>query len=246
MPTPLSIDKPSFSCYNNCVIAQKYSFLFVQVYKSADSSKNFPKKCYDPGVNRNYIVKGGKSMKDEKIVEMFLARDENAIRETEAKYGDFCHYIMRNYLSSREDREECINDSMLVLWNSIPPEEPKSLFAYLSRIVRNLALARSRSNCAWKRGGQVQIVNDEILMLMDDGTDLASDYEAKRAGDVINAFLERASKRERAIFVMRYWHNESYPQICARMGLTEGNVKMILSRMRKKLKEELGKEGIII
>ena len=185
-------------------------------------------------------------MKDELIIEKFLARDENAIRETQERYGDFCHYIAGNYLSSREDREECINDSMLALWNTIPPEKPKSLFAYLSRIVRNLALARCRSNNAWKRGGQAQFVSDEILALMDDGTDLASDYEAKRAGEVINAFLERSGKRERALFVMRYWHNESYPQIAARTGLTEGNVKMILSRMRKRLKEELGKEGIIV
>ena len=185
-------------------------------------------------------------MKDEKIVEMFWERDENAIRETEKKYGAFCHYLAENYLSSREDREECINDAMLALWNNIPPERPKSLFAYLSGILRRISKHRARSNNAWKRGGQVQIVNDEFLMLIDDGHDLASDYEAKRTGEIINAFLETVSQPERSVFVMRFIFNESYPRICARTGFTEGKVKMMLTRLRKKLREELGKEGIIV
>jgi len=120
-------------------------------------------------------------MKDERIVEMYWERNEDAIRETEKKYGDYCHYLAENFLSSREDREECINDAMLALWNNIPPERPKSLFAYLSGIIRKLSAERSRSNNAWKRGGQVQIVSDEFLMMLDDGSDLAADYEAKRA-----------------------------------------------------------------
>lgn len=185
-------------------------------------------------------------MKDERIVELFRARDEEAIRKTEEKYTAYCHHIAGNYLESREDREECINDAMLALWNSIPPEEPKSLFAYLSKIVRNLALQRLRANNRLKRGGGMQEVSDEILALVDDGSDLPSDFEAKRAGEVINAFLERSGKEERAVFVMRYFHGEAYPHICARMGFTEGKVKMMLTRMRKRLKEELRKEGIIV
>lgn len=185
-------------------------------------------------------------MKDDKIVEMYWERNEDAIRETEKKYGDYCHYLAENYLSSREDREECINDAMLALWNNIPPEKPKSLFAYLSGIIRNLSAERSRSNNAWKRGGQVQIVSDEFLMMLDDGSDLASDYEAKRAGEIMNKVLEKSSAGDRTIFVMRFWLNESYRNICARTGFTEGKVKVTISRMRNKLREALKEEGIIV
>lgn len=185
-------------------------------------------------------------MKDERIVEMFWERDENAIRETEKKYGNFCHYLAENYLSSREDREECINDTMLALWNNIPPEKPKSFFAYLSGIIRKISLERSRSNNAWKRGGQVQFVSDEILMMLDDGSNLAADYESKRAGDVLNKLLESSGEKERTIFIMRFWFDESYANICARVGVTEGKAKMTVSRMRKKLKEMLTEEGIIV
>ena len=92
-------------------------------------------------------------MEDEKIVELFWARDEDAIKETELKYNDLCHYIAKNFLALREDREECVNDALLALWNSIPPERPKSLRAYLSSIVRNIAISRTRASNAWKRGG---------------------------------------------------------------------------------------------
>ena len=185
-------------------------------------------------------------MKDERIVELFWERDENAIRETEKKYGDFCHYLAKNYLSSREDREECINDAMLALWNNIPPEKPKSFFAYLSGIIRKISQQRSRSNNAWKRGGQVQFVSDEILMMLDDGSDLAADYDPKRAGEVLNRLLDRSSEGDRTIFIMRFWFGESYASICARTGFTEGKVKVTVMRMRKKLKEMLSEEGIIV
>ena len=82
-------------------------------------------------------------MKDEQIIELFWARDENAIKETEIKYNDLCHYVAKNFLAIHEDREECINDSMLALWNSIPPKRPKSLRAYLTSIVRNIAISRA-------------------------------------------------------------------------------------------------------
>ncbi len=185
-------------------------------------------------------------MNDEKIVELFWARDENAIKETELKYNDLCHYIARNFLALREDREECINDSLLALWNSIPPERPKSLRAFLAAIVRRQAISRSRASNAWKRGGQVQIVGEEFLSMIDDGTDLASYYESRRAGEVINAFLKKISRDDRRIFIMRYWFDLSYRQISEHTGFGESKVKMSLNRTRRKLAEELGKEGITV
>lgn len=185
-------------------------------------------------------------MKDERIVELFWARDENAIKETENKYGDLCHYIARSILTLREDREECINDSLLALWNNIPPERPRSLRAYLAGVVRNLALKKSRDSNVWKRGGQVRIVGEEFLSMLDDGTDLAADYEARRAAEIVNAFLKNISRDDRRIFVMRYWFDLSYRQIVEHTGFGESRVKMSLSRTRRKLAEKLRKEGVTI
>ena len=185
-------------------------------------------------------------MKDEKIIELFFARDESALKETEEKYNSLCHYVAKNFLSVREDREECLNDALLALWNTIPPESPRSLFAYLSGIVRNLAKSRRRAAMAQKRGGEVQIVGEEFLAILDDGSDLAAEFEASRAGKVINSFLERSTETERDLFVMRFYFNESYPRICKLTGFTEGKVKMTLSRMKQRLKDELRKEGFIV
>lgn len=185
-------------------------------------------------------------MNDEKIIELFNSRDERALAEVAKKYGDACHSVSSPYLLSSEDREECINDALLALWNSIPPECPRSLFGYLTGIVRNLAKSRVRAASAQKRGGEVQTVGEEFLDMIDDGCDLADEFEARRAGDVINAFLARCKSDERNLFVMRFYMNESYPRICELTGFSEGKVKMTLSRMRRKLKEELRKEGFIV
>lgn len=185
-------------------------------------------------------------MKDERIIELFFERDENAIKETEEKYGALCHYVARNFLSLREDREECINDAMLALWNSIPPAKPKSLSAFLSAAVRRIAISKTRASNAWKRGGQVQIVTDEFLSTVDDGTDLAADYEARRAAGIINDFLGKIRTDDRKIFVMRYYIGMSYAQIREQTGFGESKIKMSLHRTREKLAEVLGKEGITV
>ena len=185
-------------------------------------------------------------MKDEKIIELFFARDENALRETEEKYNSLCHYVARNFLSVREDREECINDALLALWNSIPPERPDNLPAFLSEIVRRLSINKSRANNAWKRGKNVQIVGEEFLSMIEDGTDLAAQFDAKRGGELISAFLRASSKSDRKIFIMRYWLDMSIEQISSQTGFGESKVKVTLHRMRKKLAAELGKEGITV
>lgn len=185
-------------------------------------------------------------MKDEQIIELFNDRDERAIKETQAKYGEHCNRLAASYLPVREDREECVNDALLALWNTIPPESPRSLFAYLSATVRNIAKDRNRANRTQKRGGGVQTVGEEFLALLDDGSDLVAEFEAKRAGRVINSFLERSSETERDLFVMRFYFNESYPKICKLTGFTEGKVKMTLSRMKARLRDELRKEGFIV
>ena len=185
-------------------------------------------------------------MKDDKIIELFFARDESALEEVTRKFGDLCRYIASNFLALREDREECVNDTLLALWNSIPPERPESLSAYISATARNQAVNKSRANNAWKRGGQVQIVNEEALSLIADGKSLAEHYESRLAGKVINDFLDSLSKSERKTFVLRYWFDASIAEIGKQTGFSESKIKSMLSRLRKRLAAKLGEEGIIV
>lgn len=185
-------------------------------------------------------------MQDEKIIELFFARDERAIKETEDKYGNLCLYVASNFLALREDREEVLNDSLLALWNSIPPEHPESFSAYISEIVRRQSISRSRANNAWKRGKNVQIVGEEFLSMIEDGTDISAHYEAKRAGEIISRFLRTLPKTERKMFIMRYWLDMSLAEISKQTGFGESKIKVTLHRIRKKLAAELGKEGITV
>ena len=185
-------------------------------------------------------------MTDEKIIELLFERDETALSEIESKYKRLLRYIAENFLSAREDVEECLNDVLLSVWNAIPPERPDDLRAYVSAAVRNCAIDKLRSNKADKRGGRFVAVSDEFLSMLDDGTDLASEFEARRAGEIINAFLAKQIQRDRDVFVLRFWYRDTVPQISASMGLSESLVKSLLSRMKKKLREELAKEGIIV
>ena len=185
-------------------------------------------------------------MNDDKIIELFFERDENAIKETQSKYSTFCYYVAEVFLKTREDIEECINDALLALWNNIPPERPQSLKAYLAAAVRGRAIDRSRSVNAWKRGSNVRIVGEEYLSMLDDGTDLAADYESRRAGEIISDFLNSAGEREKNVFVMRYWFDMDISQISVQTGFSESKVKSLLFRLRKKLAERLKKEGIIV
>lgn len=185
-------------------------------------------------------------MDDEKIIELLFARDERALRLIEEKYGALCRYIASNILETREDADECVSDVMLALWNAIPPDHPYDLRAYIGKAVRNRALVISRDTNAWKRGGRITVVGEEYLSILDDGTDLASDYEARRAGKIVSDFLRGIGEEQRDIFVMRYWFGMTYKAIAEQTNYSEGKVKMSLMRTRKKLAEELRKGGITV
>ena len=185
-------------------------------------------------------------MKDEKIIELFFARDEEALRQVEEKYGALCNYVASNFLCMKEDREECVNDTLLSLWNSIPPANPENLSAYVSTIARNEAINKSRANNAWKRGGGVQTVNDEILSLIPDDKSLAEYYEARLAGKVINDFLGTLTGGERKVFILRYFFDADDRSISEQTGFSHTKIRSMLFRLRKRLAEMLGKEGIIV
>ena len=185
-------------------------------------------------------------MKEDKIIELFFARDEEALRQVEQQYGDLCNYVASNFLCMREDREECVNDTLLALWNSIPPERPRSLSAYISTLARNIAINKSRANNARKRGGGVQVISDEALSMIPDEKSLSELYEARLAGEIVNNFLGELTKSERKVFILRYWFDASDRQIADQTGFSHSKIKSMLARLRKRLAEKLGKEGIIV
>ncbi|MBQ4139713.1 MAG: sigma-70 family RNA polymerase sigma factor [Clostridia bacterium] len=185
-------------------------------------------------------------MTDEKIIELFWARDERAINETEKKYRSLCLYVASNILAQKEDCEECLNDVLLSLWNNIPPEKPQNLRSYIGTATRNHALNRSKEANAWKRGKNYQIVGDEFLATVADGHDLAEGFEAKRAGGIINKFLETLKTDDRRIFIMRFWLGFEYSKISKHTGFGESKIKVSIHRSRKRLAEMLSKEGITL
>lgn len=185
-------------------------------------------------------------MEDKRIIEMFFARDEACLAAVTNKYGKLCMRIAENFLSCREDAEECLNDVLFELWRRIPPERPEDLKAYIAVLSRNRAVSVFRTNSADKRGGNAKAVSEELLFAISDGVTLAEEYESKLAGEIINKFLDKQKKNERAVFVMRYFLNENIKDISEKTGYSSGKIKMMLMRMRRRLEEELRKEGILI
>lgn len=185
-------------------------------------------------------------MTDEKIIELLFDRDERALAAIEEKYSGLMKYTAGNLLNAREDVEECVNDVLNLIWNHIPPEKPRNLAAYITVLVRNDAKRRTRDANAWKRGGQVQIIGEEFLSMIPDGGDITSEFESRRAGEVINRFLGTLSKSERRVFMMRYWIDAGIEQIASQTGFSPSKIKSMLARLRKRLAEDLRKEGIIL
>ncbi len=185
---------------------------------------------------------------DREIVKLFLERDEGALREVRDKYGSMMDRLARNVVGDASDAEECVSDALLAAWNSIPPQEPEKLGPYMARLTRNVSVDRLRRETTAKRGGGVADVSFcelEECIPGDVGSleELADREEIAR---VINGFLSESGRSGRIIFVRRYWYMDSIPDIASSLGFTESKVKMTLSRMRKKLREKLEKEGIIV
>ena len=181
-------------------------------------------------------------MDDKKIIGLFLARDENALRAVEQKYGGLCYYVAENILGRHEDCEECVNDVLLALWQSIPPEEPENLRAFTAKLTRNRAIAKRRDQNSRGRS-EVTIVSDECLDFLDDGGDLLTEFESRRMGKVISEFLAEVEEDARDVFVLRYFLGMKLEAVAKETGFSLGKVKMSLARTKKKLMEKLRKEG---
>lgn len=186
-------------------------------------------------------------MDDSKIIQLYHQRNEQAISETDAKYGAYCRAIAYRILYSTEDTEECVNDTWLKTWNSIPPQMPKSLQTYLACIVRNLAFDRYRMKAREKRGGgEVDLALEELEQCADRLADVEAEYQLQELGEAINRFLHKLHRRDRDIFVARYYFVCPVAEIASKLGMHTNYVHNILSRTRKKLKVYLEKEGFTL
>lgn len=185
-------------------------------------------------------------MEDKQIVELYWARSETAIAETEKKYGHYCHYIAYQILYNDEDAKEVVNDTYLKTWNTIPPQRPDSLRPYVGMISRQLALDVYKEQHAQKRGGQVSLVLDELSECIPDNDSGADIGESVALSDALSRFIWTLPQRTRNIFVRRYFYISTIAEIAKDFSMKESNVTMHLLRTRKKLEQFLKKEGFDI
>lgn len=182
-------------------------------------------------------------MTDEMIIGLYFDRNEKAIEETDKAYGRYFRYIARGILNSDEDSREVVNDTYMKAWNTIPPERPVALKAFLGRITRQLSINRLEQNNAQKRGGgQYFLALDELKECVSDNnpTDAAESVALQEA---LNKFLRSLSPDARRVFIRRYWHTHSVSEIAKDLRMSESKVKSMLMRTREKLKKHLEKEG---
>ena len=185
-------------------------------------------------------------MEDEKIIELYFQRQEQAISETKDKYGTLCRRLAYNILENSEDSDEAVSDTYLRLWNSIPPERPKSLGAYLTTLVRNAALDIYRRKASEKRTNErLSVALDEIAELIPSEISIEDETERRELIGRINSFLKAQPKDRRVLFVRRYYYLDSIKELSESSGLSESYITVTLMRMRKKLTQYLKKEGLL-
>lgn len=180
-------------------------------------------------------------MEDTSIIELLHKRDEMAVAELKKKYDKLCFYIAGNFLSQREDIEECVNSAYYEIWNSIPKNNPDDLKTYLCRIVRNIAIKRLQYNSAEKRDPKFTVALDEIAECVP--ADNGEEPDDEMLAEAISRFLRTQDDKRRKVFIRRYWFGDSLAEIAKYYGMKEKTVATYLFRTRKKLKAFLQKEG---
>ena len=195
-----------------------------------------------------YIIKdflrAGDRMEDSRIIELYWSRDEGAIAATSEKYGAYCRSVAMNILRSAEDAEECVSDTWLGAWNSIPPKRPSVLRTFLGRITRNLSFNKYKRDRAEKRGGgEISAVLDELAECVSGSESPEQELARSELAAEINGFLGALPLKKRSIFVSRYWYAESVSDIAKRCGMSETNVSVTLNRLRAQLREHLTERG---
>ena len=185
-------------------------------------------------------------LEDSRIIGLFLERSEQAIEELDRKYGPALRKTAVNILQDRLDAEECVNDTYLRTWNSIPPHRPDPLGSYVCRIVRNLAVNRYHAKRAEKRAGPYDLALEELEECIPSGVNLETELEAKELGAALNRFLSTLSREDRFLFVRRYWYADSVKDLAAMTKGSPNRISVRLFRLREKLRKTLTKEGLLV
>lgn len=185
-------------------------------------------------------------MMDEKIIELFFQRSEKAINELDKKYGKVFYKISNNILNDRLDAEECVSDSYLGTWNAIPPARPIPLLTFVCKIVRNLSLKRYHAKTAMKRNSIYDVAISEVANYIISPDSVEEEVDAKELARIIESFLDTLTKENRVIFMRRYWFSDSYEEIADRVGISEKNVSVRLTRIRKQMREYLLSKEVMV
>lgn len=185
-------------------------------------------------------------MEDNQLIALYWARDESAIQETDRKYGAYCFKISMNILTSREDAEECVSDTWLRAWDTMPPEKPDSLRAYLGRIARNLSISLYRKLHAQKRFSGMETLLSELDDCIPDNNSTESVLENQEITEALNRWLENLDARDRILFVRRYWYGDAARDLARAAGMTQGQLSGKMYRLREQLRHYLEQEGILL
>ena len=184
-------------------------------------------------------------MEDREIVDLYWRRSDLAISETDKKYGRYCRTIAMNICGTKEDAEECVNDTWFRAWNRMPSERPTVLSAFLGCITRNLAINTIKAKNRIKRGGgEASLALEELSECISDGKSPERVLEEKELEKLIGRFTADLKETDRMIFVLRYWYLVPVADIAMKLQCSQGKVKSSLFRTRQKLKEALQEEGL--
>ena len=182
-------------------------------------------------------------MEDSKIIELFFARSEDAIKHTDETYGRRLYHLAENIVKNGQDAEESVSDTYMKAWDTIPPQRPQNFFAYLAKICRNFALKRLDWKNAGKRKAEIVSLTEEMEMCIPDQS-RDREMEAKELGMILDRFLRTLTPENQMVFLRRYWYADTIAEIAARYGISESAVLMRLNRTRAKLCTYLEKEGM--
>jgi len=183
-------------------------------------------------------------MEDFMILDLYRKRSEQAIKETQKKYHNYCYNIAINILGVKEDADECVSDVYYTAWNQIPPDSPHSLRIYLGTITRNLSISRYRTNHAKKRHDGMTILLSELQGCIPSNNGVENQLEVHAIEEAINRWLGSLPSKDRALFVRRYWLGESIKYLSIQQGVPAGKLAQKMFRLRNSLKAALEKEGI--
>ena len=185
-------------------------------------------------------------MDDEQIIELYFERNEQAIKETQDKYGAFCHRIAMNILGIHEDAEECVNDTYYSVWKQIPPTVPEVFKVYLGRITRNLSISRFRAMRAKKRYSSMEIMLSELNDCVPSSSNVEQTIEVMQLSDYISEWLDSLPEEDCALFVRRYWFGDEVQELAKKCGITAAKMAQRMLRLRKSLKAALEQKGVAL